>query len=365
MKIATVVALLAVAIPGLEGQTGSVRTELVQVEARQLSTKTVLPGELRPYQHVDVHAKVAGFVEAIHVDRGSFVKQGALLAKMSAPEFEARRLEAEARVAAADAERTEVRAKLASAESTHVRLLKAAETVGAVAENDVVLAEKEVQAVKARADSIERTVAAQKAVVRSIEEIQAYLTVTAPFAGVITERQAHPGALAGPNGDASMPLLTLAQISRLRLVAAVPEAYRQSVALGRKLEFSVSAFPGRSFTGTVARPAFAVDPETRTMPVELDVENSSNELTPGMYAELQWVISRSGSTMFVPRTAIKATTERIFVIRVTNGIAEWVDVRRGVEDGDAAEVFGDLDAGDLIVLRATDEIRPGTRVISP
>ena len=154
----------------------------------------------------------------------------------------------------------------------------------------------------------------------------------------------------------------LEQISRLRVVAAVPEAYKQSIARGRRVQFSVPAFPAETFTGVVARPAYAVDSRTRTMPVELDFINSGIQLTPGMYAEVRWPIRRSGETLFVPATAIKATTERIFVIRVTHGTAGWVDVRRGMTEGKLVEVFGKLTAGDRIVLRATDEIRPGTKV---
>jgi multidrug efflux pump subunit AcrA (membrane-fusion protein) len=95
------------------------------------------------------------------------------------------------------------------------------------------------------------------------------------------------------------------------------------------------------------------------MPVELDVDNSSGKLAPGMYAEIAWPISRGSESLFVPATAIKATTERIFVIRVRDGKAEWVDVERGSTEKEMVEVFGNLHTGDTVVLRATDEIRPG------
>ncbi len=148
----------------------------------------------------------------------------------------------------------------------------------------------------------------------------------------------------------------------MRLVVAVPEAYRQSVVRGRRVSFTVSAYPGETFTGTVSRPAYAVSPQTRTMPVEADIENKANQLAPGMYAAVSWQLQRKRDSLFVPSGAIKATTERIFVIRVRNGRAEWVDVRRGVTQGSMVEVFGSLQSGDLIVVHATDEIRPGTRV---
>jgi RND family efflux transporter MFP subunit len=179
---------------------------------------------------------------------------------------------------------------------------------------------------------------------------------------VITERYAHVGALAGPEGDAGRPLFKIEQMHRLRLVAAVPEAYIQSIARGQQVSFSVPAYPGETFSGTVARPAHAVNRETRTMPVELDVANPSGKLNPGMYAEVAWPIRRKGESLFVPGSAIKATTERIFVIRDVDGAAEWIDVRRGLMEGNMVEVFGALQPGDRIVLRASDEIRPGTRL---
>ncbi|MCP5117569.1 MAG: efflux RND transporter periplasmic adaptor subunit, partial [bacterium] len=201
-----------------------------------------------------------------------------------------------------------------------------------------------------------------EASVQAIAEMEKYLRIEAPFSGVITSRFAHPGSLAGPEGGRSQPLLRLEQVNRLRLVAPVPEAYIESIRKGSRVSFTVPAHPGRGYSGVVARPSYAVDSSTRTMPVELDVSNPSGELAPGMYAELSWPVSRKNESLFVPPSAIKTTTERIFVIRVTGGSAEWVDVRRGMTIGEKVEVFGNLTPGDSIVLRATDEIRPGTRV---
>ncbi len=364
MRSIMVVTLLAAALPIPGQQAGAVRAELAEVVSKPLAKTMIVPGELEPYQRVEIHAKVTGFVESVHVDRASFVKRGQLLAEMSAPELTARRLEAEARVPIVDAERIEAQARLAAAESTYQRLSEAAKTPGVVAGNDLVLAGKTVEGERARVDALEKTKAAHEAAVRAVEEIERYLRVTAPFAGVITERQAHVGALAGPQGTAGMPLFTLEHVARLRLVAAVPEAYRQSIARGRRVRFSVAAFPSETFAAVVARPAYAVDPRTRTMPVELDFANAATKLTPGMYAEVQWPVQRARETLFVPPTAIRATTERIFVIRVSDGRAEWVNVRRGLTEAGLAEVFGDLAAGDRVVLRATDEIRPGTRVVA-
>lgn len=356
---------LIVASPALAADSGEVVTECTTVEARALEKTVKFPGELRAYQVVNIYAKVTGFLESVAVDRGSRVAAGDLLAEMTAPEIEARRAATGARVPELLAQRAEAEARLAAAESTLDRLREASKTPGVVAGNDLILAEKAVEAGRSRVDALNKGMAAATAAVRAVAEMEKYLKITAPFAGVITERFVHPGSLAGPQGGRHNPLLRLEQVDRLRLVAPVPEAYIESVRKGARVGFNVPAHPGRTYSGVVARPAFAVDPATRTMPVELDVANASGQLSPGMYAELSWPVSRRGKSLFLPPSAIKATTERIFVIRVRDGAAEWVDVKRGMTVGDQVEVFGDLQDGDTVVLRATDEIRPGTKVRKP
>ena len=341
-----------------------VRAELTPVVRKALERSNTLPGELRAWQEVDIYARVSGFVEEVPVDRGSAVSEGQVLARMSAPELEARRAEAQSRIPAAKAKQLEAEAHLAALESTYARLREAAKTPGVVAENEVVLAGKSIDSARAQVDAAKMAVASMESSVAAIGALEEFLVVKAPFAGIITARMAHPGTLAGPEGAPGRPLFRLEQVQRLRLVAAVPEASAKSIRVGAKLSFTVDAFPGRSFTGVVARPAYSVNRETRTMPVELDVANASKELTPGMYAEVTWPLSRGGESLFVPPSAVKSTTERTFVVRVRDGKAEWVNVRRGALDGDLLEVMGNLAAGDMVLKRGTDEVRPGTVVRS-
>jgi membrane fusion protein, multidrug efflux system len=138
------------------------------------------------------------------------------------------------------------------------------------------------------------------------------------------------------------------------------------VAPGTMAPFTVPALPGERFTGVVRRISRSLDAKTRTMPVELDVDNASGKLAPGMFPEVNWPSRRPRPSLFVPPTAVATTTERTFVIRVREGQVEWVDVKRGVAinqpGGDLLEVFGDLVAGDQIASRGTDELRPGLRV---
>jgi membrane fusion protein, multidrug efflux system len=346
--------------PGQQASaTKPVSLPVTTVVSREFERTVRLPGDLVAYQDVAIHAKVEGFIERIDVDRGSAVRRGALLARIDAPELRARIDEAEAKVQTADAQRLEAEAALVSEQSTFERLKKASATPGVVAGNDVEVAQQKAAAARARVQAATRNVEATRQAVRSLRDVEAYLHVRAPFDGVVTARSAHVGSLVGPGSDS---IVRIQQVSPLRLVAPIPEAYVAAVRAGQPIQFTVTAFPGETFTGTLARTARALDVKTRTMPAELDVANGNGRLAPGMFAEVQWPARRSAPSLFVPRTSVATTTERSFVIRVRDGVAEWVDVRRGATMDNLVEVFGDLKPGDQVAVRATDEVRAGTRV---
>lgn len=307
--------------------------DVVPVQLRQLETTARLPGELLPYLAVDLYPKISGLLDWIGVDRGDDVRQGQVLARLIAPELRAQRAEAEA--------------KLRADGITLRHLRTAAETPGVIAVNDLEVAEKTVDAGRAR--------------VNALKEIEDYLIIAAPFDGRVTERQVHPGALLTPGQG--KPLFRIEQLDRLRLVVPVPEANAGEITEDVEVSFTVSAYPGERFTGVVRRIARSMDAKTRTMPVELDIDNGKKRLAPGMFAELEWPVRRPYTTLFVPRSAVVATTEQTFIIRVDpTGMTEWVPIRRGEVMGDLQEVFGDLKSLDAVVVRGTDELRPGTRI---
>ena len=339
--------------------TAALGQETVAVVSKAVDRKSRLPGELLPYQTVDLRARVAGFVEKVTVDRGSVVKKGDLLVELDAPEMRAQLVEAQAKVQALEAQRAELDARRVAAESVYDRMKNASQTPGAISQNEVVQAEKVAEAARGSIAALDGSIRSSRASVQVIQDLQAYLKLTAPFDGVIVERWAHPGALAGPSMN---PLLRLEQNSRLRLVVAVPESEAGAIVKSAHVAFTVPAFPGQRFLGIVARLPRSMDAKTRTMPVEADVDNSSGRLAPGMYPEVEWP-SRSGhAVLLVPPTAIVTTTERTFVIRVSEGRAEWVDVRKGAAAGDLVEVLGSIKEGDRVVRRGSDELRPGTPV---
>jgi RND family efflux transporter MFP subunit len=230
--------------------------------------------------------------------------------------------------------------------------------------NDVVIAEKTADASASQVVAAQQSIESARQALNAVRDMEGYLRLTAPFAGVVTERNVHPGALVGPasGAGASTPLLRIVDTLRLRLVVPVPEAYTAEMKPGTEIAFAVAAYPGQSFSGKVARIAESIDVGTRSMAVELDVINSDGRLAPGTFCQVRWPVRRAGASLFVPSASVATTTDRTFVIRIRAGKTEWVDVRTGLTSGALVEVFGDLRAGDEIAGRGTDELRPGTDV---
>ena len=343
---------------------GPTSVSTVVVESKRLSTTIALPAQLEPYEQVDIYPKVTGFVETVTVDRGSRVKEGQVLVRLTAPELVSQRSQAEAAVRAAESQLATAKARLASDQGTYEHMQAAAKTPGVLAENDVAVAGQTVSADKGLADAAEQNVAAARESLKSVSQAEAYLTITAPFAGVVTTRNLHPGALIGPASGAggAMPILQIVNDRRLRLVVPIPEAQVGSIKVGQLVSFSVPAYPGQAFRAPIARIAEAMDVNSRTMPVELDVRNLEARLSPGSFATVKWPLERGYPTMFVPTTAVTNDQQHTFVIRVRNDKAEWVTVQTGQTVNGESEVFGDLAGGDQVVKIATDAIHSGDAV---
>lgn len=334
------------------------------VVEQRLETSLTLPAELTPFESVAIYPKETGFIQWIGVDRGSRVRKGQVLVRLTAPEIDARRAQGQAQLQSAESQLGAAQAKLASDEATSTHLQDAAKTPGVVAGNDLIVAQKTVEADRANVKASEENVNAAHQALESYTTMQQYLQVTAPFDGTITERNVHTGALVGPSTDSAtaVPMVRLEMTDHLRLVVAVPQTYLNGISKGQDVAFTVPAYPNRKFTGSIARISDAVDQQTRTMPVELDVKNRDRLLTPGTYAQVLWLVHRTDASLVVPKTAIASDLEHTFVIRIRNNKTEWVNVQTGIAKDDLAEVFGELRPGDLVVLRATDELRPETAV---
>jgi membrane fusion protein, multidrug efflux system len=336
----------------------------VPVVSRKLDTSISLPAQLTPYEQVDIYPKVTGFVQSVTVDRGSRVHRGQLLVKLTAPELLSQRSQAEAAVRVAQSQLATAQAKLASDNGTYLHMVEAAKTPGVLAENDVAVAGQTVSADKGLVDAANQNVAAAKQALSSVTQTESYLSITAPFDGVVTTRNLHPGALIGPASGAggAQPILKIVDDRRLRLAVPVPEAQVAEMKTGRLVSFTVPAFPGQTFKAPIQRVSREVDETSRTMAVELDVRNTDGKLSPGSFTNVSWPLERGYPTMFVPTTAVTSDQQHTFVIRVKNGSAEWVTVETGQTVGSEVEVFGELNVGDDVVKTASDAIHSGDLV---
>jgi membrane fusion protein (multidrug efflux system) len=343
---------------------GPTNVSTVSVVSKKLSTTIALPAQLEPYQQVDIYPKVTGFVETVTVDRGSRVKAGQVLVRLTAPELVSQRSQSEAAVRAAESQLATAKAKLASDQGTYEHMQAAAKTPGVLAENDVAVAGHAVNADRGLVDAAEQNIAAARESLKSVSQSEAYLTITAPFGGVVTTRNLHPGALTGPasGGSGSAPILQIVDDRRLRLVVPIPEAQIGSMKMGQPVSFTVPAYPGRPFKAPIERIARAMDEKSRTMPVELDVMNRDGTLAPGSFATVKWPLERGYPTLFVPATAVTNDQQHTFVIRIRDEKAEWVTVQTGQTVNGEIEIFGDLAANDQVVKIATDAIHSGDAV---
>lgn len=365
--------------------------DVVTVTKNVLFREDQLPAEIQAYQDVLIYPKVPGFIKWIGVDRGSIVKKGDLMVTMYAPEYEARRNEAQAKVSAALAQLAsgesrlesararwrEAKAKFTGDDSTYVRLKAASLVPGVVAINDVIVLGQTVDAdrqavstwdsnVKAadhEVAALKENVASARKSLDNFSDFASYLDIRAPFDGYITERNMHVGSFVGPLGSGAYPAVCrIQQLDLLRIVSPVPERDSAGVLPGAQVEFSVSTFPDKRFVGTVARLGNYLDKSTRTEPVELNYLNRDYKILPGMFCQVYWPTRRPTPTLFVPITSVVATALDTFVCRIVNDKIDLVKVKKGQTMGAVVEVFGDLHEGDVVAKTASQELQEGTPV---
>jgi membrane fusion protein (multidrug efflux system) len=317
----------------------------VPVQKGKLVTTIAVPGELAPYQEVELYAKINSYVKKLWVDIGSQVHQGQLLVTLEAPEINSQLNEAESRI-------KQMEANYYASKATYDRLYSTSKTPGTVSQNDVEQAEA-----KRNADFA--NVEAARSSYKEAEANLNYLEIRAPFDGVVTLRNINEGAYVGPGGKTTDPLLIMQDQNRMRLIVSVPENYTGGLSNKDKVTFSVEALPNRKFTAEVTRLAGALDTKLRSERIEMDIYNKDRKLLPHMYANVNVPLPDRDSAIIVPKTAVVSSTERVFVVKITNNKAEWIDVKKGIQSGDQMEVYGNLQSGDQVVKQASDEIRDG------
>lgn len=321
--------------------------QIVPVTKGRLSSNITIPGELIPYQQVDLYAKTNSYVKKLLVDIGSEVHQGQLLAVLEAPEINSQLAAAQSRV-------KQFEAVYFASKATYDRLVSTSKTPGTVSQNDLEQAEAKKNADQANID-------AAKSGLKEVSANLAYLEIRAPFDGVITSRNVNLGAYVGPGGKSTDPLFTIQDQGRLRLVVSVPEVYTGALSNKSEVNFTVRALPSQKFTAQVKRIAGALDEKLRAERLEMDVYNKDKKLLPHMFAEVSVPLPAGDSTYVVPKTAVATSTEKVFVIKVVDHKAVWVDVKKGLSNGDSIEIFGgNLKPDDKLVKVASDEIRNGS-----
>jgi len=345
-----------------------------------IRSSITLSGAFRPYQEVDVHAKVAGFIRHIYVDVGDKVKEGQNLAVLEVPELNAQVAEANADIrrsqdAIRRAEHDVKRAESAytAHHAAYTRLKAASEArPGLIAEQELddslardQESEAQVGGARAALSEAQSQLSMARASQNRYASLEAYSRIAAPFSGVVTKRYADTGALiqAGTASDTqSMPVVRLAQWSRLRLVVPVPESAVPELRLGQTIDVVVPAL-GRTFKGKVARFADALSEETRTMHTEIDVENSDGTLVEGMYAETNLVLHQKDNALAVPVQAVKRAHDHTSVFVVAqSGVVVERPITLGVDDGERIEVLFGLNEGDQVIVGNLNGVQPGQRV---
>jgi membrane fusion protein (multidrug efflux system) len=307
-----------------------------------------LPAQLASFEEVTIFPKVNGYVKDVFVDVGSPVEKGQLLMTLEAPELEQATTQAKERFARARLDYT------ISAEN-YKRMLQASATPGAVSPMNLA-------SLKAKADADSALCNAEKANWQEQEAILGYLRVTAPFDGVISERNVHPGALVSAESHDAHPMLDLRQVDHLRLQVDIPEGIAAALQDKDTITFYLSAYPGKKMTGHISRKSQLVNSQFRAERMELDVYNHDGKLAPGMYADVQFDSRGDADAFTVPRSAVVTSTERKYVIAVRDGKAVRVDVATGNESANSIAITGNLQPGERIVTKASDDMQDGLAI---
>ena len=354
---------------------------VVRVERRDLGTPLTLAGAFKPFQDVDLHAKVAGFIKEIYVDVGSHVKEGQTIAVLEVPELQAQLAGADAACRRAKEEIVRAQGDVERAKSSYAalhamydRLSQASQQKeGLVAQQEVddaqakdLGAAAQVSSAKAALSAAEQALEVAEATHKQYEALSAYTKITAPYAGVVTVRYADTGSLIAAGTSTSTqsePVVRLAQTSLLRLVLPIPESIAGNIRLGDPVKVHVQALNEDS-VGRVTRFADALDPQTRTMHTEIDFQNPDGRLLPGMYVEASVPQVHKQNVLTLPLEAVdmKGSGEGSVLLVNSQNTLEERKVKLGLEGSTRIEIAAGVNEGDRVVVGSRNEFRSGMKV---
>ena len=309
----------------------------------------VLPGNVQPFITSPIFSRTNGYLKAWYFDIGAGVKKGQLLAEIETPEVDQQLQQSRSNLATAEA-------NLRLAEITRNRYLDLLKT-NAVAQQD---ADNAVGAYNANKAIVE----ANQANVKQLEALQSFEKIYAPFDGIITARNTDIGDLinSGSNGNVKTDLFHIAQPGTLRVYVNVPEEYSQVAKAGITATLSLAEFPGKEFPGKLVRTADAINSTTRTLLVEVDVNNPTGQLLSGSYAEVHFKVPGQVSTFTIPVDTLLFRAEGLRVAVVNGGKTELVPVTPGHDFGETIEIVSGLKGNESIIVSPPDSILPGQQV---
>src|SRR5271167_572910 len=352
---------------------------VVQVRRAPLSNTLSIAGEFLPYQEVELHAKVAGYIRNVNVDIGERVHRGQVLAVLEIPELTAQLQAASAGVRHSQEEITRSQNEVSRAEADYAALHAAATRLRQASEaRPGLIAEQELDDATAKDRSAEAQVEGAKSALaasrQQLEVSQAdrqhyaalseFSRITAPFDRVVTWRYADTGSLiqAGTSNVSSMPVVKISQVNVLRLRIPVPESLAASVRDGEPADIRVKA-TDEHFSGKIIRSTDSLDRSTRTMQVEVDVPNQDYKLTPGMYADVSLRIQNDPNALTLPLQAINRGEDKTLVLLVNSqNVVEEREIHTGIEGSDRIQILSGLNEGDRVIVGNLSKYRPGQPV---
>jgi RND family efflux transporter MFP subunit len=321
---------------------------VVYPAASTVSSEISLPGNTQAYTDAPIYSRTSGYLKDWYFDIGAHVRKGQLMAVIETPE-----LDQQLQVAQADLKSAQANLDLANTTSTRYQNLLKTNSVSKQ-ETDVAMSD---------AAAKQAAVDASLANVRRLQQLQSFEKVYAPFDGIVTARNTDIGRLisAGQN-TTPQELFHLAAIGKLRVYVAVPEAYSAAIKVGSKATLTLDEFPGKAFEGTIARNSNAIDQSTRTLNVEVDVENPKGELLPGAYVFVHFKVPEHATGLMLPSNTLLFRSEGLRVGVVRNGRVQMVPVKISKDAGATVEIASGLTPNDPVILDPSDSLANGQEV---
>ncbi len=321
---------------------------VIYPSASSLSSEIALPGNTQAFIDAPIYSRTSGYLKDWYFDIGAHVRKGQLMAVIETPE-----LDQQLQVAQADLKSAQANLDLANTTSTRYQNLLKTNSVSKQ-ETDVAMSD---------AAAKQAAVDASMANVRRLQQLQSFEKVYAPFDGIVTARNTDIGRLitAGQN-TTPQELFHLASIGKLRVYVAVPEAYSAAIKDGSKATLTLDEFPGKTFEGTIARNSNAIDQSTRTLNVEVDVDNPKAELLPGAYVFVHFKVPEHATGLMLPSNTLLFRSEGLRVGLVRNGRVQLVPVKISKDAGATVEISSGLTPNDPVILDPSDSLASGQEV---